>query len=70
MGKDIDFVAIQEYLEEHGCYSAEETSVRLDAILKKALNKTGPRVTVVDWREGAEVGFRVDVDVDDIVERG
>jgi Fe-S cluster assembly iron-binding protein IscA len=48
-------------------FTGEEAMARFDAALKKALNVTGPRVTVVPTGKSS---FYLDIDFDDIVKRG
>jgi Fe-S cluster assembly iron-binding protein IscA len=48
-------------------FTGEEAMARFDAALKKALNVTGPRVTVVPKGKSS---FYLDIDFDDIVKRG
>lgn len=72
MGKPIDFDYIRRQMEENpdDWYSEEEAAARFDAVMKKAVGATGPKVTVVDTSWGANVGFRLDIDFDTIEERG
>lgn len=48
-------------------FPEEEAMARFDAAMKKALNVTGPRVTVRDLPNGR---FVLDIDLNDIVKRG
>lgn len=46
-------------------YTDEEAMARFDAALKKALNVTGPRVSVKPGKD-----FALNIDLNDIVQRG
>jgi hypothetical protein len=72
MGKPIDFEYIQKMMDDNpdDWWSEEEAAARFDAICKKALNVTGPKVTVVDCSDGRDAAFRIDIDFDTIEERG
>ncbi len=72
MGTQIDLERIEKMMRDNpeDWHSPEESAGRFDAVLKKALNVTGPKVTVRDVKGygGAEL-FAIDVDLDTIVER-